>query len=215
MSHLLARRGILAASRPSAAGPLVSDTFTRADGALGTTETGQTWLYSDAAYSVVSNQAASGAGSGYQMALVNAGQADVDLSFTFDPVTSDPNDCGAIARYIDLGNHLLLDFTYLSGRWLSRLFQKLGGGGYIGLSALVDPIVPLGSDSSAPFRVRLIVDGDSGSFYVTSQADLATWVQIGTFTGMDASLWTPTIHGMAMNNGAGVRFDSFAISAAP
>ena len=106
------------------AGPLVSDTFTRANGAIGTAETGQVWTDNGAGFQVISNTAgatAVGATLGTQCATLDAGVADCTITVKFATWGT----ATFIAfRFADTSN--LLAF-YLSGTNTARILKIEAG----------------------------------------------------------------------------------------
>lgn len=90
-----------------ASGPVVSDTFNRADNtSLGNAETGQTWsgdfgIAGNKAYGKLSTNA---------FALVNSGIADCDISLVMSTYYSDSYS-GAIARYTNADNYLSFELN--------------------------------------------------------------------------------------------------------
>jgi hypothetical protein len=172
---------------------LPSDDFNRADGALGTSSSGHAWTHSG--WTVASNKCKPPTSGGLVYATVDAGVANVTVAVTVDPAVAP--DLGLVARYI----------VYETDHWLCRVFQKVGGGSFAGLTTLVNPIVTLGSDNDTPFTAALTVSGSGGEAFING-------VSQGTFTGVDSGLLSATSHGLAANDIVSSTFDNFAITAA-
>lgn len=219
MSVAALRRAAYADQTATGPAYLGHDTFTRADGALGTAETGGPWTAVAGTWTVLGNQARAGGGTGdYDVATLNVGTAAVDLRATVDPANGETNDMGPVARVVDSTHYIILDLTYQAPVWLCRIFQRLGGA-FIGLTALVNPIAQLGGDNNTPFRVRLVVGGsyglDGGEGFIAAPADLNTWISVGSWSNADVQFRTATAHGIAAKETPGSRWDNVEIFAAP
>lgn len=107
---------VLAGKQPVASGPLVSDSFDRADNAssMGNADTGQTWVPNDGTWEIKSNKAYLGAGQ--RSTVVDCGVADVLVSVVVDNFYG-----GVCLRSTDANNHYLTQGDHL---W------KKSGGGY-------------------------------------------------------------------------------------
>lgn len=192
---------------------VASDDFSRADAAtLGTSDSGDTWVEDPSPWSIASNVAHGPALSGYRWAVIDVGEADAEVTLTMIPSPSASNDCAVIVRYGDSGNHILFNVVCIAGAWLCRVFQKVGGGGYTGLTTLQNPPTMLGNSNFNPFRARLVCTGTDGEAFLTDQTDLNTFISVGTWSGADAGL-TATRHGMAASDSSLSGFDGFSIDA--
>lgn len=188
-----------------AAGPLAADTFTRANAAaLGTSSSGHAWDEHGTAWSIVSNQAKP-PNATYAIATLDAGDADVSVTATVDPKNSDP-DLGLVARVVDGNNFLFADVVWETDHWLCRAFQRVAGA-FTGLTSLVNPVVVLGSDHTTPFEVTMTVAGSAGEVFISD-------VSQGTWSSIDASLVTPTDHGLVGNQVVVATFEDITIEAA-
>lgn len=197
------------------AAALVSDTFTRADGVgLGNAETGQAWGTDASTFRIVSNTARQSLtpGSSYQFATINPGTADVDVVVHATPSNLSGNDFGVVVRFTDTDNHVLFDVTKLGGGWLCRVFEKVAGGAYSGVTTLQSP--PAGLDNTFdPFRMRVVVNGTAGEAFLSAMADpLGAWNSMGTWT-VNAALTANTV-GLAPSESQQVAFDNFTVTAA-
>jgi hypothetical protein len=95
--------------------PLVYDTFTRSNGALGNSETtgpdsqtlvAKAWTDQEGTWAVSTNAAAASAlASGSAIATVNGGKADVHLEVN---MTRSVGNVGAVCRYVDTNNKVLI-----------------------------------------------------------------------------------------------------------
>lgn len=194
-------------------GPLIFDSFDRADNSssLGTADIGGAWGGEANLWRIVSNSAKEQSGQGpvYTIPTIDAGTPDVDITVHVVPSNATPNDFGLIARFTDSSNHLIFDVTKLGGGWLCRAFEKIGGGGYSGVTTLQSP--PAGLDNTFdPFRLRLVTNGTAGEIFLTSMADPdGAWNSMGTWT-INGAL-TGTKVGMAANQADGVAWDDFRV----
>lgn len=178
-----------------------ADNFNRADAAtLGTSSSGHTWDEHGNAWSIDTNRARPPGGGPFKLATLDAGHADVAVEVTIIP---NAGDLGLVARVVDTGNHVLFNLSW-DGRWLCKVFYKVGGGGYTGLTSLVDPVPQL-SDSTTQFTARLELTGDAGEAFIEGASQ-------GTWTGLDSGLLSATSHGLAGNDAHVVRFDDLAIT---
>jgi hypothetical protein len=207
------RRAAYADQVVTGPGFLVSDTFTRANGAgLGNADTGQAWNENGTAWIINANAAHPPNVVGFRFATINPAAADVDIRVTIDPSNAGGIDLGVIARWADANNHILFNITQSAGVWLCRAFEKVGGGGYSGVTTLQNPVPGLGAADYSPFRARIRTAGTAGEVFLTSQADLNTWVSMGTWT-INAAL-TGTVAGFAGSDSNANAFDDLTIAAA-
>lgn len=208
MSRLL-RRGVLADAVVTGPTILASDTFNRADGAIGTSSSGHTWteLGSSTGWTVASNQARPPT-SGYDIAVLNAGDADVEVQVTVDPKNSTP-DLGPVCKVSDADNLIWYDVVYDTDHWLCRVFQRVAGSfSGNGLTTLVNPVVTLGSDKTTPFEVRLQSVGQAGEVWINDVSQ-GTWSSL-----IDTGILSATSHGLAGNAVLTAAYDDLTITAA-
>lgn len=196
----------LSPTASGAAGPLASDTFTRDDAAtLGNAETGQAWTAHTGTWSIASNQVQPPALTGtYATASVDVGELLVTVEVTVTPPASGAIDVGIAGRVIDNNNFVFLDVSVSGPALVSRTFERVGGT-FTGLTALVDPASLAPRD---PFTMRLVFTaaGEGESFLND--------VSMGTFTGLHATLQTPTRYGLAVGDASGPnRYDNFTVTA--
>jgi hypothetical protein len=188
---------------------LAADNFNRADGALGTSSSGHVWTHTG--WTVASNVARPPAVADYRFATLDGGQADVDVTTTIIPsVSSAANDMGLAARVVDSNNLLIYNFACIAGVWLCRAYQRVGGS-FTGITSSVNPVPELGNSDFRPFRARMLVEGDAGEVFCTTQDDLVTWHSQGTFSGIDGGLLAATAHGLFGNDTDESGFDGFDI----
>lgn len=199
----------------SAGGPLVSDTFDRANGTgLGTADTGQSWGGNASTWRIVSNQAIETLvpAVGYEFATIDPGTANVDITVSATPNAGSGNDFGLVARFTDTSNHILFDVTKDAGGWLCRAFEKVGGGSYTGVTTLQNPPAGL-NNTYDPFSIRLVVNGTAGEVFLTSMADpFGAWTSMGTWT-INGALTANTV-AMAAAESQAVAWNNFQVVAA-
>lgn len=202
----LSRRGAVAdAWTAPGGGPLAVDTFNRADAAtLGTSSSGHVWSEHGTAWSIASNRAHPPLLSPYTIVSLDAGDADVEIEVTVHPVAD--CDLGLAARCVDANNFIFLDVSRSGDHYVSRTFQRVSGS-FSGLTSLVDPVTSIAVVTD-PFTLRLAVNGSSGESWIND-------VSMGTWSSIDASLVTPTRHGLATGTTSNDNaFDDLTITAA-
>lgn len=190
---------------------LAEDTFTRANGlGLGNLESGQAWAGDAAAFSIASNRCQLPATPGFSFALFDLGVADFDMTFDIIPSALSGNDVVLVGRWTDVSNHLIFNFSKEVGGWVSRAFEKFGGGSYSGVTTLANPPTGIGNTFD-PFRVRLKCDGSTGEVFMTSHADLSTWISQGTWS-INGGL-TGTMIGVGGNSSGSCQVDNLLVVA--
>lgn len=115
---------------------LVRDDFNRANGALGTAPTGQTWLHSGTRQVAVSGNVAIGAAGGADQdaSYIDAGVTSYTLSAKLWNSTAPDLNCGLVWRLSDGSNyHLILltngpdpalfYYTFEAGEWVSQKYN--------------------------------------------------------------------------------------------
>lgn len=183
---------------------LLHDTFTRADGALGTSTSGHVWEHTG--WTVAGNTGKPPTSGGYQVALLDAGQLDVSIEVTIDP--NEAPDMGVVFRGINATNWAMLNIGVEGDHWLCRVHQRIAGGFGTPLTALVNPIPILGTNLAAPFDVRIEAIGASGEVFVNE-------VSQGSWSGsLDAALATGTKCGLMGNDVTSSRFTEITVYAA-
>lgn len=184
-----------------------ADTFTRADGAIGTSSSGHVWeQFGTTGWTVASNTADPPSG-GFAIATLPLGAADVDLTVTLNPNFQSP-DWGPVVKLADVDNLIWLDIVFETDHWLCRPFQRVGGS-FTGnaLADVVDPIVTLGADKVTPFTARIRSVGQTGQVWING-ASQCTWSAL-----IDTGILTATKHGLAANDApATATFDSLTMT---
>jgi hypothetical protein len=197
-----------------AAGPLVSDTFTRANATgIGSAETGEVWGGSAATWRIVSNavRMTAAPAPGYEFIYADSGATNVTITMKVIPSNLSGNDVGIVGRWTDNLNHILFDLTKTGGGWLCRAFEMVAGVGYTGVTTLQNPVAQLVNNYD-PFYAKMTVVGTAGEVFLTDQVDFNTWYSQGTWT-VSAGL-TGTNAGIAANQSDAVSFDDFLVVAA-
>jgi hypothetical protein len=118
------RRRMLLAPPSAGAVLVVSDSFNRADGALGNADTGQAWANIGAnGLLIVSNQAAASNGSSNNNVSIPVGVSDMRVELT--TVSGSLSGVGPLARYVDTSHFVR---TILGNSWS---INEVGGAGVI------------------------------------------------------------------------------------
>ena len=189
LSRRRRREGAKAGARP-----LVSDSFNRANGAIGVADTGQTWIDEGEGWQVLSNTAratGSPGALGAQACVLNAGVSDCTITVTFSTYSS----AQFIAfRLSDVNN--LLAF-YLSGTNTARILKLAAGTQTTAYTTTTNTNIASGDIYSVTL---------SGSSITLKQ----NGVQIGT-TQTNSFNQTATNHGIGTNTTAS-RFDTFSVT---
>lgn len=187
----------------SSVSTLVSDSFDRADNAssLGSTDTGQAWTANSGTWGIGSNRAVP-PNAASANATVDAGALAVTVSLTCIPPASGNIDVAIIARYVDANNYIFLDVSKSGSVQVSRTFSRVGGAN-TGITSLINPAV---ADITSTFTMKLVfTSASAGESFVNG-------VSMGTFSGLNAALQTPTKYGMWCNSAGGCRFDTFTVT---
>lgn len=147
--------GILASSRVAPSGPLVSDSFNRADTttSLGTADTGQAWTNLGNGMGITGNKAYAPSANNlaYHGALIVA-QANVAVSFVHSPALSFS---GVLGRWSDENNHWRLDMND-DNNW--RLLRRNAG----------TFTVPASGTTAVRGRLKLTMSGSSITVHIES-----------------------------------------------
>lgn len=182
---------IIAASYVEAAGgALVQDSFDRANGAIGTADSGQTWSVLSGNWTVESNKARNTFGGTQSFCVIDAGIADCTLEVT---VSGTLNSGGGIAfRFTDANNGLFIEIANGS----QTVIYKLQGGGFTQLSII-------SMSWAAGDVMTVVLSGTS-----------ITLKKNGVVAGSTTSSFnqTATKHGLR-DFGAVIRFDDFSCAA--
>lgn len=176
---------------------VVSDAFTRANGALNasTADTGQTWTSASSDIAIDTNQIKSDA-VGSRIAVVPVGASNQYVSVVLAVMTS-ANFVGVIARYTDANNYYLADVgTNGNGRlWkgVAGVFTQLDGGGIPNFTF------------TAGDKLSLKVSGSNIGVYKND---------VLVFAVVDTGLATGTNAGVRFNATATARLDDFSVRSA-
>ena len=177
---------------------LASDDFNRADtaaGTLGTALVGGTWALPDSGLRILSNsvQHVSSGGGSYHVATLNTGSGDGTVSAVFTPPAGG-SDFGLILRYGDFANYTMVDFSGGGTSWVSRTFEKVGGGSFAGVTSLVNLT---GITPGSPVTFKAVMNGANIEvFYNTGSGDTS----LGSFTS-NVALRTNVNHGIMFESG--------------
>lgn len=171
---------------PAASGPLVSDTFNRADSttSLGTADTGQVWTVptTGAVWGISANRAYLTNTTAQSLAVVETGVADCTVSVTMPVV----GDAGLCFRVIDDNNNFVLT--------ASQLYKRVAGS----FTAVVTFSTIVAGD-----RVSVVLSGATIVVKVNG-ADVASTT--------DTYNQTATRHGLRSHGATAPRFDDFTVA---
>lgn len=182
--------GVMASSRQGASGPLVSDSFDRADSTttMGDADTGQTWTpQTSDTWGIDSNEAycVSGATASQAVTTVDAGVSDCVVEVTM--VVSD--DSGLCWRCVDNDNYWISN--------ISSVYKRVGGS----LTSLGSFSTGLNNDGDV---LRVHVEGTAHTFYVNDVEALST---------TDSTHQSATKHGLRIHTETVPRWDDFTVEA--
>lgn len=112
---------------------LVQDSFNRANGALGTAETGQTWLHSGTRQVVIDTNVAVGAvgGSLQDISYVDAGVTSYTLSAKLWLTTAPGLHCGLVWRVSNGDNYHLIFLYYEAGTTYHLYYYTREAGNWV------------------------------------------------------------------------------------
>jgi hypothetical protein len=185
-------------------GGLPADDFNRANAAsLGTSSSGHTWVSLGAPFTIAGNAAHPPSGlADYTIDYIDAGEADVTIEVTITATPGLDFDGGIAGRVVDINNFVFFDISRTGSTFLTRTFQRVGGS-FSGLTSLVNPVAGTPSD---PKVVRLVLSGSGGESFIDG-------VSVGSFSGLNAALVTPTKHGFVSNlSDTSATYDGFAVT---
>ena len=158
---------------------LVADTFTRADGPLGSTETAQPWSVDSGTWSVA--DLAATPGPGYSLATLDAGQAELTTSMTVDALA---DDFWLVVRGSDANNHWRFGRT---GGGDYELQQLIGGFPGSPLIDVAQTLAPQPGDvvscTSTAALLSCAVDGSEVASSADTFNNSATRIGIAAFDG--------------------------------
>lgn len=167
-----------------AAGPVVSDTFTRADNStsLGSAETGQAWNALVGTWGVISGTAYTSVATAQSIAVIDTASTNADAQATVGGGNQ-----GLVVGLVDASNYYTSDSGIIY-RCVAGAFTNIGGGALTLAAGNV---------------MRLVRAGNQISLY-----------RNGTLLASvtDSSLTTGTKHGLRIHNSATVRLDNFTVA---
>lgn len=175
------------------------DTFNRADGALGTSESGHTWEVLSGTWAIASNQATSTDGVFDTAAVIDPGEADVDVRAWMN--YSGASRTGLVVRGIDSSN-----FLFVARRDTDFRILKLDAGSSTQLAAA--SVTATAADKGHLVRVRCV--GNQIDAYLDDVR-----VTRHTLTGGDATKYGAATKVGLLSGNAGTRtYDSFVVEEA-
>lgn len=166
---------------------VVSDSFNRADGAVGNAETGQAWTATG--YAIAGNELGS-TGTGVVYAFLDSGHADATIEATCESSTGAAIAEGVLFRYSSTTQHFF--FRNSTG----QLFQANAGA--------ATSVATFATGSVYRDRVKIVCAGTAITIYRNG-------VQIGTWT--DPGNSANTKHGFRTATNALARYDDFRVAA--
>lgn len=175
--------------RQLAAGPLVLDTFTRANSTttLGSAETGQAWTVGLGTMGVNTNKAYMV--SGPSGASLESGAADVTLSCL---ITHNGSDAGLVFRVSDATNYLMVRF----GSGTLQVYRRVST-----FTQIASQAYSLASGATATLSV--VMSGSSLTVFVNAVQQIA----------LTETQWqTQTKHGLYPGAGDPARWDDFLVT---
>lgn len=187
----LARCALRAAGgwEPPPAGPVVSDTFSRANAStLGSAETGQAWTAHTGTWGVDTNKAKLVTQSGDSVATVDAGIADFEMTCDI----TKQGEPGIVFRTIDASNYLL---AFASGGNI-EIYQRVAGA----YTLLGSGVQAYADGATKAWRVT------GAGNVITAYIDAVQVVQVTT-----SQFNTQTRYGLRQNDGTAARYDNFVV----
>lgn len=191
-------------------GPLVSDSFDRADSttSLGTADSGQVWTAHSGTWGISSNKGYLASTTGQAAASVDAGASDVEVSadITLSP-TTDRADAGLVFRLADDSNYLLALINKVTGSNSIQLFKRQAGS-FTHLASVGSQ----GHVNGTTYDLRVVANGSSIEVFRDD-----TSVLTHTLSGADLTTFgSNTRHGLRVHRGStaddgGTRFDNFLV----
>jgi hypothetical protein len=202
----MSRRLLLADSYQAPAVGGASDNFNRADsGTLGTSSSGHVWTnHGTPTFGIVSNAAHPPAGvSDYNIASLDGGLVNCTVQCTITAPIGLDFDAGLAGRVVDQNNFIILDVSRSGSDLVTRVFKRVGGS-FTGLTTFLNPAP--GVAQGTPFVAKLVLSGAGGEAFLNATS-------IGTFSGLDAVLQTPTRNGIVTSlSDTTAVFEDFSIT---
>jgi hypothetical protein len=154
------------------------DSFNRANGSLGTSDSGQTWTVPSGTYAISSNTATPTAGSPSATALLPYGDQDVcDLSLSITITDTGANPAGLVFRALNNDNRLGCFLAITTQQ--SQIYKS--DGGVITLLAQASTTIA----ANTPYAVRAVANGANIDMYVDGVLEVSY-----TLTGGDETQYT-------------------------
>ena len=184
-----------------------SDSFDRADGPIGTADSGHTWVESGvgSGWTVASNTAKPPSDAGWSWATLDLGAADADISVEMNGNGGGAPDLGIAAKVQDASNLILFDVVFVTDHWICRVFQRVAGS-FNGLTALVDPVPGVTNTNAAVFTIRLVTNGAAGEAFIAGTS-MGTWSALS-----DNGILAETAHGLGGTSVTFATFDDFTMT---
>jgi hypothetical protein len=165
-----------------------TDTFLRADGAIGTpSDGGSAWQQLSGTWVVASNQAAETSGAGQCVCVLESGTPDADVQATAGGTLTD---AGLVLRASGNSDYLLFQF----GSGGSQIFRRTAAGGFVSLA--VGPAVAAGSVVTFHAKGTTVSAFDDG---------------VQTMSVAESSGQANTLHGLRAND-LTCRYANFTIT---
>lgn len=180
-------KGVSTAVAPPTPVYVVSDTFTRSDGALGNAETGQAWLTTGGTWAISNGAVTCTTNTGSYYAYLESGKSDIDIAA--DLIFA--GNAGLVFRMVDANNML---FVRIAGAGPQLgLYKSVSGsntsiGGYT--------FTPV---SGTTYRVRVVASGSSIQVYLDG---------ILVITVTDTTYQTATKVGFRSGSSVSEKFDN-------
>jgi hypothetical protein len=139
----------------------VSDTFTRADGALGVTDTGHTWVTPAGSVPfVISGNKAVGGGVGNSYSFVDCGYSDVSVSADITFVTGDTG-LGVVCRSPNNGGSTSVIYFRFDAQTRLLIRELINGASYF-----MTPMIPYTWANGATHNMKIIAVKSSYKIYM-------------------------------------------------
>lgn len=184
-----ASAGVPTVSIGGGSSTLASDSFNRANGALGTADSGQVWQTNTANFIVSSNKGSVNALDDTQFAYIDVGQSNVSVSLDFSQTSTLGNCPKLFFRGIDYKNAYVI--YWVSSGW--QLYKLVNG---VPTSLSSSTIVG-GPTSTNTVTAKAICNGNSLSWYLNGT--LVATITDNTYTGTKYGWGSQRVNGLADN----------------
>jgi hypothetical protein len=182
------------ARRAAATGPVLSDTFTRADSAvsLGNADTGQAYTALAGTWGISSNQAYLAVSNAPSIAVVDAGISDIDMTIDVTVASGQPS---VVFRGVDIPNHLAVFF---------EADNELSMYSVVANSYTLLDTAAAAFSGDGTYEVRILAVGTAIEVFLDG---------LSVMTATSSQFQTATLVGFRLEDSSACRWDNLTVTA--